>query len=71
MLLKAAKDFNIDLGKSWMVGDGENDILAGRNAGCRTALICGAEETGAEKMQDFGQDMTVRSLQEFTERVLN
>ena len=48
MLLKAAEDFNIDLGKSWMVGDGENDILAGRNAGCRTALICGAEETGAE-----------------------
>lgn len=48
MLLKAAEDFNIDLGKSWMVGDGENDILAGRNAGCRTALICEAEETGAE-----------------------
>ena len=47
MLLKAAEDFNIDLGKSWMVGDGENDILAGRNAGCRTALICGAEETMA------------------------
>ena len=46
MLLKAAEDFNIDLGKSWMVGDGENDILAGRNAGCRTALICGTEETG-------------------------
>ena len=71
MLLKAAEDFNIDLGKSWMVGDGENDILAGRNAGCRTALICGAEETGAENIPDFGQDMTVRSLSEFAERVLN
>ena len=47
MLLKAAEDFNIDLGKSWMVGDGENDILAGQNAGCRTALIFGAEETMA------------------------
>ena len=71
MLLKAAEDFNIDLGKSWMVGDGENDILAGQNAGCRTALICGAEETGAENIPDFGQDMTVRSLSEFAERVLN
>ena len=97
MLLKAAEDFNIDLGKSWMVGDGENDILAGRNAGCRTALICeaeetmaaagvgavsgaeavagaektGAEETGTENIPDFGQDMTVRSLSEFAERVLN
>ena len=71
MLLKAAEDFNIDLGKSWMVGDGENDILAGQNAGCRTTLICGAEETGAENIPDFGQDMTVRSLSEFAERVLN
>ena len=39
MLLKAADDFNIDLSESWMVGDGENDVLCGRNAGCRTAII--------------------------------
>ena len=39
MLLKAAQDFNIDLAQSWMIGDGENDIRAGQNAGCRTALI--------------------------------
>ena len=39
MLLQAAKDFNIDLSKSWMVGDSENDIEAGENAGCKTAYI--------------------------------
>ena len=39
MLLKAADDFNIDLSESWMVGDGENDVLCGRNGGCRTAII--------------------------------
>ena len=39
MLLKAAADFNIDLSYSWMVGDGENDILAGKAAGCRTKKI--------------------------------
>ena len=39
MLLKAAKDFNISLSKSWMVGDGENDVKAGLNAGCKTVLI--------------------------------
>lgn len=39
MLLKAAGDFNIDLSASWMVGDGENDVLCGKNAGCRTAYI--------------------------------
>lgn len=39
MLLQAAKDFNIDLTKSWMIGDSENDILAGKNAGCQVLLI--------------------------------
>ena len=61
MLLRAAEDFNIDLERSWMVGDREKDILAGKAAGCRTALIGEG---------DFGQDMTVRSLLEFTEKVL-
>jgi len=36
MFLKAADDFGIDLAKSFMVGDTERDILAGRNAGCTT-----------------------------------
>lgn len=39
MLLKAAADYNIDLTQSWMVGDGENDMLAGIAAGCRTLQI--------------------------------
>lgn len=39
MLLKAAKDYNIDLEKSWMIGDGEIDIEAGKNAGCKTILL--------------------------------
>lgn len=39
MLLKAAEDFNIDLSKSWMIGDSENDIIAGKNAGCNTILV--------------------------------
>jgi D-glycero-D-manno-heptose 1,7-bisphosphate phosphatase len=48
MLLQAARDFHIDLGQSWMVGDGENDVRAGRNAGCRTALIKGDENVESE-----------------------
>lgn len=61
MLLMAAEDYNIDLGHSWMVGDGERDVKAGQDAGCRTALI------GAE---DFGQNMSVSSLLEFVDKVL-
>lgn len=62
MMLKAAKEFNIDLENSWMIGDGENDVLAGKNAGCKTALI------GKE---NYGQDVTVSSLLEFTERLFD
>jgi hypothetical protein len=39
MLLAAAKDLDIDLGQSWMVGDDDRDIEAGQRAGCRTILI--------------------------------
>ena len=39
MLLEAAKDFNIDLEQSWMIGDSVNDVQAGMAAGCKTALI--------------------------------
>lgn len=56
LIFKAAEDFNIELQQSWMVGDGKNDILAGKNAGCKTALI------GSE---DFGQDINTRSLSDF------
>lgn len=38
MLLKATEDFNIDLSRSFMVGDGENDVKAGLAAGCRSVL---------------------------------
>ncbi|MCD8182046.1 MAG: HAD family hydrolase [Bacteroides sp.] len=35
MILKAAKDWNIDLSQSYMIGDSENDVKAGENAGLR------------------------------------
>lgn len=39
MLLQAKKDFNIDLSRSWMIGDNETDMMAGKAAGCRTILV--------------------------------
>ena len=39
MLLQAAGDMDIDLSRSWMIGDGITDIKAGQTAGCRTILI--------------------------------
>ena len=43
MLFQASKDFNIDLKQSWMIGDSDNDILAGENAGCKTARVTDEE----------------------------
>ena len=59
LIYKAAEEFNIDLSQSWMVGDGKNDILAGKNAGCKTALI---------GSNDFDQNISINSLQEFVEK---
>ena len=42
LLFQAQKDFNLNLSKSYMVGDQTADILAGKNAGCKTILV----ETG-------------------------
>lgn len=56
MLITAARDFNIDLTSSWMVGDDRVDIEAGKAAGCRTCLIGN---------DNLGQDVTVSSLLEF------
>lgn len=37
LLLQAAKDFNIDLPQSMMIGDSDNDMLAGEAAGLHTS----------------------------------
>lgn len=39
MLLQAARDLNIDLSNSWMIGDSLSDIEAGRRAGCNAILL--------------------------------
>jgi D,D-heptose 1,7-bisphosphate phosphatase len=39
LLLQAAKEMNIDLPQSWMIGDGLTDVKAGKDAGCRTILL--------------------------------
>ena len=39
LLLKAARERNIDLGESFFVGDGLIDVEAGKKAGCKTILV--------------------------------
>ncbi|SDB76034.1 D,D-heptose 1,7-bisphosphate phosphatase [Bacteroides ovatus] len=41
LLLQAAKDFNIDLSQSYMIGDSDRDVKAGENAGVKKAIKVG------------------------------
>lgn len=39
MLLQAAAALDLDLSRSWMIGDSDSDAEAGLTAGCRTILV--------------------------------
>ena len=39
LLLQAAKDFNIDLSESYMIGDSHRDVEAGENAGVKKSIL--------------------------------
>jgi D-glycero-D-manno-heptose 1,7-bisphosphate phosphatase len=44
MLLIAARLHDIELSASWMIGDSEIDVEAGRNAGCKTVRLLPNDE---------------------------
>ncbi len=50
MLFKAAREFQLDLGSCWMVGDRERDVQAGKTAGCRAILL--GDDPDCETMGD-------------------
>jgi phosphoglycolate phosphatase-like HAD superfamily hydrolase len=62
MLLDLAREIDVDLSRSWMVGDTESDVAAGRAAGCRTALI---GSTSAA----VGADLVAPSLDQVSRRI--
>jgi D-glycero-D-manno-heptose 1,7-bisphosphate phosphatase len=45
LLLRAAREFHIDLARSWMIGDILDDIEAATRAGCRSVLLDVGNET--------------------------
>lgn len=45
LILRAARDHHVDLGRSWFIGDILNDVEAAHRAGCRAALIDNGNET--------------------------
>jgi len=73
MLLEAARSRDLDLSSSWMIGDSDADIQAGKSVGCRTVRVSGREpaarvpEVRAEK---FVADVTAPSLFEAVPKIL-
>ena len=57
MLLEAAAEHGINLGASWMVGDGLNDVQAGNAAGCRSILITRLKIDQVEKFFELKHGM--------------
>ena len=47
MLLQAAKDWNIDLENSYMIGDSQRDVEAGHNAGVKQSILIPSNQAGA------------------------
>ena len=61
LLLKAQRDFNIDMSASFMVGDSEIDVQAGINAGC-TPVKLGIQDSSIQECKC----MTFGSVYEFS-----
>ncbi len=62
MIFDAQRDFNIDLEKSYMLGDRETDVLCGKNAGCVPVLL--SEQHSADGT------LTFKSVSDFVDYLL-
>ena len=68
MILEAAEKFNIDLPRSFIIGDRASDIEAGRAAGCRTILVL----TGyGKEHRDCGADFVAEDVSDALKSILN
>jgi histidinol-phosphate phosphatase family protein len=65
LLLTAAREHQIELKKSWMMGDSDSDVQAGKSAGCRTVQIRDGDVGGRG-----GADLFARSLLDAVQQVL-
>lgn len=67
MLTRAALEHRLDISNSWMIGDKESDLEAGRRAGCHVALV----RTGyGEGVDGSLADLVAENLQEAVDRIL-
>jgi D-glycero-D-manno-heptose 1,7-bisphosphate phosphatase len=68
MLLEAAKELGIDLGRSYMVGDKVSDAEAGIRAGVRATILLRGE--GADGPMETGATFVAENFNEVVEFIL-
>jgi histidinol-phosphate phosphatase family protein len=66
LLIKAAGELSIDLKKSLILGDKENDVLAGKSAGCKTIIFVHNEDED-DKVADAKKVRADYSISEMSE----
>jgi histidinol-phosphate phosphatase family protein len=75
MLLNAARSLGLELAASWMIGDSDIDIEAGRNAGCKTARLLAVDETAVQPVRrsttPSRADIVAPSLLDAIHQILN
>lgn len=71
MILRAAGELNIELGRSWFIGDILNDVEAGHRAGCRTVLIDNGNETEWARSPQREPDAVVTELSAAADLILS
>ena len=69
MLTQAAQEHNIDLSRSWYVGDTTMDVQTGRNAGMRTVLVQ-TGEAGKDGKYDATPDYISEDVLRAVETIL-
>ncbi|MBI2847900.1 MAG: HAD family hydrolase [Chloroflexi bacterium] len=70
MIEQAARDFEIDLSSSFVIGDHMSDVQAGLRAGCRTVLLAEESHSDVERSGAILPDRVARNLYEAAEWVV-
>jgi histidinol-phosphate phosphatase family protein len=75
LLLQAAAELDIDLARSWMIGDAWSDVLAGQAAGVRHAIILktgrGSEQLDLPCPENIRSHLVMTDLAAALEEILS